>query len=278
MTRCTPWPGERVEVERERRDERLALAGLHLGDPAEVQRGAAHDLHVEVALPDRARGGLPHGGERLGEQVVEEVDARVVVGRLVEAVPELVGERAELGVGAALHLGLERGDLGRDRLEELELPAFAGVEELVEQAHEVNQLYRRTGPSDRTRPACYASHAAHGAGNRRSARSRPRSQARRRDHAGEPVRRWCDRRGPEIVLGIAMVVWVVTFSVLVYLKHDRFASVDFDMGIHDQSIWLLAHFRGLHDGPRPPGVRPPRDTRLLPLRPLLLARAAARTS
>lgn len=41
-----------------------------------------------------------------------------------------------------------------------------------------------------------------------------------------------------------MVVWVVTFSVLVWLKHDRFASVDFDMGIHDQSIWLLAHFRG----------------------------------
>ena len=36
----------------------------------------------------------------------------------------------------------------------------------------------------------------------------------------------------------------MTFSVLVYLKHDRFASVDFDMGIHDQSVWLLAHFRG----------------------------------
>jgi len=46
------------------------------------------------------------------------------------------------------------------------------------------------------------------------------------------------------VLGAVMVVWVLTFSVLVWLKHDRFASVDFDMGIHDQSIWLLAHFRG----------------------------------
>jgi uncharacterized membrane protein len=45
-------------------------------------------------------------------------------------------------------------------------------------------------------------------------------------------------------LGAAMAVWVVTFSVLVWLKHDRFASVDFDMGIHDQSIWLLAHLRG----------------------------------
>ena len=49
---------------------------------------------------------------------------------------------------------------------------------------------------------------------------------------------------PAIVLGAAIAVWVATFSVLVYLKHDRFASVDFDMGIHDQSIWLLAHLRG----------------------------------
>ena len=51
-------------------------------------------------------------------------------------------------------------------------------------------------------------------------------------------------RAPEVVLGIAIVLWALTFSILVYLKHDRFASVDFDMGIHDQSIWLLAHFRG----------------------------------
>ncbi|HEY7106228.1 MAG TPA: DUF2079 domain-containing protein [Acidimicrobiia bacterium] len=57
---------------------------------------------------------------------------------------------------------------------------------------------------------------------------------------GAPAR----TRYPEIVLGVAIAVWAVTFSVLVYLKHARFASVDFDMGIHDQSIWLLAHFRG----------------------------------
>jgi uncharacterized membrane protein len=74
-------------------------------------------------------------------------------------------------------------------------------------------------------------------GDRRIARSRPAVGAgERRVPLGD--------RAPEIVLGIAMVVWAVTFSVLVYLKHDRFASVDFDMGIHDQSIWLLAHLRG----------------------------------
>ena len=73
VTRCTPRPGERVEVRRQRRDERLALAGLHLGDPAEVQRGAAHELHVEVALAEHPAPGLAHGRERLGQQVVQHV-------------------------------------------------------------------------------------------------------------------------------------------------------------------------------------------------------------
>ena len=48
-------PGERVQVDRQRRDERLAFAGAHLGDVAFVQHLAAHDLHVEVAhAQDRA--------------------------------------------------------------------------------------------------------------------------------------------------------------------------------------------------------------------------------
>ena len=41
--------GQRVEVGRQRRDQGLALTGLHLGDVAEVQRRATHDLDVEVA-------------------------------------------------------------------------------------------------------------------------------------------------------------------------------------------------------------------------------------
>ena len=75
---------ERVEVRRERGDEGLALAGLHLRDPAEVQRGAAHDLHVEVPLPERALPGLAHRRERLGEEVVEVLLLLVVVVDLVE--------------------------------------------------------------------------------------------------------------------------------------------------------------------------------------------------
>ena len=63
--------GERVEVRGQRGDEGLALTGLHLRDPAEVQCGAAHDLHVEVTLAERAHARLPDRGERLGQDVVE---------------------------------------------------------------------------------------------------------------------------------------------------------------------------------------------------------------
>ena len=73
---------ERVEVRGQRRHERLALAGLHLRDPAEVERGAAHDLHVEVTLAEHPPAGLAHDRERLGEELVEHVgDERPSRGR-----------------------------------------------------------------------------------------------------------------------------------------------------------------------------------------------------
>ena len=71
--RWTPRPDERVQVGRQRRDERLAFTGLHLGDPAEVQRRAAHELDVEVALAEHPLARLADGRERLGEQIVERV-------------------------------------------------------------------------------------------------------------------------------------------------------------------------------------------------------------
>ncbi len=39
---------ESVEVRGECRNERLAFAGLHLGDPAAMQHDAADELHIEV--------------------------------------------------------------------------------------------------------------------------------------------------------------------------------------------------------------------------------------
>ena len=63
--------GERVERDGERRGERLALAGLHLGDRAPVQHHAADQLHVEVAHLQRAPRGLADDGEGLGQEIVE---------------------------------------------------------------------------------------------------------------------------------------------------------------------------------------------------------------
>ncbi len=76
-------------------DERLALTGLHLGDPAEVQGGAAHHLDVVVALADDAVGGLAGDGERLDQEVVEG-------GTVVEALAELAGLGLQVVVGQAL--------------------------------------------------------------------------------------------------------------------------------------------------------------------------------
>ena len=62
---------EGVEIAREGGDERLALAGLHLGDHAAVQRDGTHHLHVEVAHADDAPRHFADGREGVGEQVVE---------------------------------------------------------------------------------------------------------------------------------------------------------------------------------------------------------------
>ena len=51
-------PGERVEIDRQRRHQRLAFAGLHFGNASLVQDHAADELHVEVPLTERALGRL----------------------------------------------------------------------------------------------------------------------------------------------------------------------------------------------------------------------------
>ena len=74
--------GEPVEVHRHGRDQRLALAGLHLGDVAVVEHDAAHDLHVEGPHAERAPGALARHRERLEEQVVEQLAVLVALAEL----------------------------------------------------------------------------------------------------------------------------------------------------------------------------------------------------
>ena len=95
--------GERVEIDGERGDERLAFAGLHLGDLAVMQNHAAHELDVEMALAERALCGFAYGREGFGQEVVEGL-------AVLEALAEDLGAGAELGIGECLELGLERVD------------------------------------------------------------------------------------------------------------------------------------------------------------------------
>jgi hypothetical protein len=57
--------GEGIEIDRQGGDQRLAFAGLHLGDAALMQHHAANQLHVEMTLAERTLGGLAHSGEGL---------------------------------------------------------------------------------------------------------------------------------------------------------------------------------------------------------------------
>ena len=84
--------GQGVQIGGQGRDQRLAFARLHLGDPAAMEDDAADELDVEVPHVERAAARLANDGERLGQEVVERLAGS-------EALPELRGLRAELFVG-----------------------------------------------------------------------------------------------------------------------------------------------------------------------------------
>ena len=99
--------GDSVEVAGQGGDERLALAGLHLGNMTLMKRHGADELYVKVAHARDALGSLAHGGKGLGKHVVE----RLAVG---VTLAELIGLGAEFLLGHLLKLGLKTVDLVDD--------------------------------------------------------------------------------------------------------------------------------------------------------------------
>src|ERR1043165_6087083 len=67
-----------------------------------------------------------------------------------------------------------------------------------------------------------------------------RGRGRRTDSTGRGGARGVARPG---VLGAMVVGWSVVFIVLGWIRHERFATFSFDLGIYDQAIWLLSRFR-----------------------------------
>jgi hypothetical protein len=123
---------QRVRVHRERGDERLAFARLHLGDFAFVQHLAAHDLDVEVAHVQDAFAGLAAHGEHLGQHRIE-----LFAGG--ETLFEFGRLQLQFGVGERGDFGLE-GVRRRDRAPQARDLAFVRVEESLEEGHFVSIL------------------------------------------------------------------------------------------------------------------------------------------
>ncbi len=51
------------------------------------------------------------------------------------------------------------------------------------------------------------------------------------------------RRLPRALLLVSLGAYCYAFAWLLHLRHSRFATLDFDLGIFDQNVWLLAHGR-----------------------------------
>ena len=122
--------GECIEIRGQRGDEGLALTRAHLGDVAQMQRPATHELDVVVALTEGAACRLAHRGEGLGEEVVEGLT-------VVQPGAVLSRQAPQLLVGHGDEVVLDGVDLLGDALEGAERLSLARAEDLVQDAHQV---------------------------------------------------------------------------------------------------------------------------------------------
>ncbi len=120
---------QRIEIDGQSRHEGLALAGAHLGHPAGVQRGAAHELHVVVTLAEHPRGGFAHDGECLDHEVVEGFAT-------VESRAEFDGLCPQGIVAESGNLPLTGIDVGNECGEGLDALALSCPQDAVENRHE----------------------------------------------------------------------------------------------------------------------------------------------
>ena len=158
---------QRVQIHRERGDQRFALTGLHFGDLAFVQNHAADQLHVEVPHVEHAPSSFADNGKRFVKQLVENALEQLAALRFDFLLPvgiclRLVDDRAEtllntgaklrrlapeLLVGELLYLRLKRVDSLHTRLQALDLALVLRPENLAQQCVDQNR-----NPSEDTRP------------------------------------------------------------------------------------------------------------------------------
>jgi hypothetical protein len=131
--------GQRIEIDRQRGDQRLAFAGFHFGDVAFVQHHAADQLDVEMPLAERPLGGLAHGGEGRNQNIVE----ALAVGELPA---EIGGAGFQFVVRKGRDLRFQRVDGVDPGLISLDPPVVGGAEKLAgERADHARFLSLRFG-------------------------------------------------------------------------------------------------------------------------------------
>ena len=157
--------GQRVEVRRQHAGQGLALTGLHLGDVAEVQRRAAHDLNIERSLVKHTPSRLTGHRERFGQQVVEG-------GAVGDALLEFVGLGPQFGVGELRDVVGQGVDVVSHPLEALDHAAFAETQQLIQHAISPMGWNRKAQPHGRRRGAP-PGRTASGQGKQRPAPIRP---------------------------------------------------------------------------------------------------------
>ena len=116
---------ERVQVDRERCDESLALARFHLSDATFVEHNPTDELHVEMTHLQNTPARLAAHGKDLGQELVERLP-------FFTALFELGGLRFELVVREFLDGRLKLVDDIDDRPHAFELAPRAASENLGE--------------------------------------------------------------------------------------------------------------------------------------------------
>ena len=120
---------KRVQIGRQRCNQRLAFTGFHFRDAALMQGDAADQLHVEMAHLEGALARLAPYGECLGQKGVQALP-------VFDTLLEFGGFELEFFVGEVRNRGLQfvdRDDLGLDLLD---LAVASGTHELLYQTVE----------------------------------------------------------------------------------------------------------------------------------------------
>ncbi len=123
--------GQRVEVDCERCNQRLAFAGLHLGNIALMQHHAADQLDVKMPLTEGTLGSFADGREGRNEDVVKRSLNLGLCFEACQPLLELGGLRLQFFVRQLLVLGLQRIDGVHARLIGADAAIVCGTEKLA---------------------------------------------------------------------------------------------------------------------------------------------------